>query len=124
MKFKVCRGITLFIEPPMCSNNATTCLKHSQLVNYYNELVIQMRIAERLLNTSITTEIREEKRNEVEKNETKIIELLRGNILPLLNTAVSIANYLYTISPYAALYPCSNYIHYILFHVCIAEYYG
>ena len=96
MKFQVCRGI-LFIEPPECPRNATTCVKRSQLVNYYNELVIQLRIAERLLNTRITTEILEEKRNEVEKNETKIIELLRGSILPLLNIAVSLASHLYSI---------------------------
>ena len=89
MKFKVCKGM-LFIEPPVCSSESTTCLKRSHLINYYNELVIQLRIAERLINTTIIKEIKEDKRTEVENKESKIIELLRGNILPLLHIAVSI----------------------------------
>ena len=91
MKFKVCKGM-LFIEPPVCSSEsiATTCLKRHHLVNFYNELVIQLRIAERLINTSIIKEIKEDKRTEVENIESNIIELLRGSILPLLHIAVSI----------------------------------
>ena len=87
----------LFIDPPKC-NASSICLKRTKLINYYNELVIQLRIAERLINTSITREIREEKRNEVKGREEEIVELLRGRILPLLSIAVSIASYLYTIS--------------------------
>ena len=89
MKFKVCKGM-LFIEPPVCPSEYTTCLKRHHLVNYYNELVIQLGIAERLINTSIIKEIKEDKRTEVEDKESKIIELLRGSILPLLHIAVSI----------------------------------
>ena len=89
MKFKACRGI-LFIEPPVCPSESTTCLKRSHLINYYNELVIQLRIAERLINTSIIKEIKEDERTEVKDKESKIIELLRGSILPLLHIAVSI----------------------------------
>ena len=83
----------MFRDPPnhnICK--ADNCLKRTLLTNYYNELVIQLRIAEHLINTSITREIQEEKRNEVEKKETKVIELLRGSILPLLNIAVSSCN--------------------------------
>ena len=90
MKFKVCKGMLLFIEPPVCLSESTTCLKRSHLVNYYNELVIQLRIAEHLINTSIIKEIKEDKRTEVKNKEGKIIELLRGSILPLLHIAVSI----------------------------------
>ena len=91
----------MFRDPPnhnICK--ADNCLKHTQLTNYYNELVIQLRIAEHLINTSITREIREEKRSEVEKHETKVIELLRGSILPLLNIAVSSCNSYNTLFQY------------------------
>ena len=74
----------------MCPKKATTCPNRSQLVNYYNELIIQLRIAEHLMSTSITREIREDNRTYVENQERKIIELLRGNILPLLHFSVSI----------------------------------
>ena len=61
--------------------STTTHLKCSQLVNYYNELVIQLRIAEILINTSISREIQESNRSKVEKGQRKVIELLPENIL-------------------------------------------
>ena len=95
------RGI-LFPDPSTHNNRckADNCLKRTQLINYYNELVTQLRIAEHLKNTNITREIWEEKRNEVEKYETKIIELLRGSILPRLNITVSSCNSYNTLLQY------------------------
>ena len=72
---------------------AATCLKRPQLVIYYNELVIQLRIAEILINTSISREIQESNRTEVEKRQRKVIELLCENILPLMDVVVSVCNY-------------------------------
>ena len=66
-----------------------TCLKRTQLISYYNELVIQLKIAEHLVNTRICKEIREDYRAKVEKQERSIIKLLQESILPLLDTAVS-----------------------------------
>ena len=68
---------------------AATCLKRSQLVFYYNELVIQLRIAETLINTSISREIQERWRTQVENRQRKIIKILRENILPLMDVVVS-----------------------------------
>ena len=82
----------MFHEVPnntVCQQPAT-CLKRSQLVNYYNELVIQLRIAEILINTSISREIQESNRTEVEKRQRKVIELLCENILPLMDVVVSV----------------------------------
>ena len=81
----------MFQKVPMYTvcQSTTTHLKCSQLVNYYNELVIQLRIAELLINTSISREIQESNRTEVENRQRKVIGLLRENILPLLNVVVS-----------------------------------
>ena len=66
-----------------------TCLKRTQLISYYNELVIQLKIAEHVVNTSNSKEIQEDSMAEVEKQERKIIKLLQESILPLLDIAVS-----------------------------------
>ena len=90
MKYKACRGI-IFLDIPELTVNNGTCveLTRTLLVSHYNELVIQLKIAEHLINTSIYKEIREDYRVEVEKRERKIIELLQESILPLLDIAVS-----------------------------------
>ena len=91
-KFNVCREIQSFTLPS-CVNDcreATTCLTRSHLVSYYNELVIQLRIAQHLINTSITREIPKDNRTEVEEKEINIIKLLNESILPLLHITVSI----------------------------------
>ena len=89
-KYNVCRELVFRYMPPMqrTGYNAT-CLKRTQLISYYNELVIQLKIAEHLVNTSISKEIREDYRAKVEKQERNIIKLLQESILPLLDTAVS-----------------------------------
>ena len=98
-KSKACRGI-LFHDIPRSAlcKEPDICLNRTQLVNYYNELVIQLRIAEHLVNISIIREIQEKYRTEVENKERKIIELLHHRILPLLHFVVSvITSYTYTI---------------------------
>jgi len=82
----------MFYDTPgatVCTNT-TTCLKRTELVSYYNELVLQLRIAEHLVNTSLSREINETYRIIAEKRQRKIIELLHKNILPLLDIVVSV----------------------------------
>ena len=91
MKFKAC---TVFCDLPSypietCCQEATNCLERTQLVKYYNDLVIQLRIAEHLINASISKEILKKSRATVETAERKIVELLYKSILPLLDIAVS-----------------------------------
>ena len=87
-KYNTCRELVFHYIPESKAYNAT-CLKRTQLVSHYNELVIQLKIAEYLVNTSISKEIREDCMAEVEKRERKIIKLLQESILPLLDIAVS-----------------------------------
>ena len=107
MKYKVCKEL-IFRDAPKC-HKATTSLKRSQLVDYYNELVIQLRIAENFINTSISREIQESKRAQVEEAQRKVIKLLRENILPLITVVVS--SFVRKCSP--SLY---NYINVVLWH--------
>ena len=94
-KFKPCKGIDQpFRKPKKVCQKATTCLNRSELVNYYNELVIHLGIAENLLvSESISREIQESVRTIVAKRLRKVIELLRENILPLMDAVVSIKLY-------------------------------
>ena len=64
-------------------------LTYSQLTNYYNELVVQLRLAEYNLNVTIALEVKEEHLSEAIKNETRIIKLLNESILPALEATVS-----------------------------------
>ena len=70
-----------------CKNHGT--LTYSQLTSYYNELVIQLRLAEHNLNVTIDLEVKEEHLNNSLKAEKKIIELLNESILPVLEAIVS-----------------------------------
>ena len=79
----------MFHGRPNVCQACTNCLKRSELIRYYNELVIHLRIAENLSNTSISREIQENDTAEVETRQQKIIELLHKNILPLLDIVVS-----------------------------------
>lgn len=62
---------------------------YSQLVNFYNELVIQLRLAQHNLNTTIVKE-------EYLSEQLKVIKLLRESILPALETTVS-HSYVYSV---------------------------
>lgn len=88
----------MFYETPditVCPNT-TTCLKRTKLVSYYNELVLQLRIAEHFVNTSISREIKERHRINAEKKQKKIIKLLHENILPHLDIVVSTVSLAYS----------------------------
>ena len=64
-------------------------MTYSQLTNFYNELVIQLRLAQYNLNVSIALEVKEEKLRDAMELEAKIIKLLNESILPALETTVS-----------------------------------
>ena len=64
-------------------------LTYSQLTNYYNELVVQLRLAEYNLNVTIALEVKAEHLSEAIKNEKRIIKLLNESILPALEATVS-----------------------------------
>lgn len=64
-------------------------LMYSQLVNFYNELVIQLRLAQHNLNTTIVKE-------EYLSEQLKVIKLLGESILPALETTVS-HSYVYSV---------------------------
>ena len=72
-----------------CKDNDNTTLTYSQLINYYDELVIQLRLAQYNLNVSIALEVKEEKLSYALKREEQIIKLLNESILPALETTVS-----------------------------------
>lgn len=62
---------------------------YSQLTNYYNELVIQLRLAEHNLNVSIALEVKEDHLSKELERETNIIKILNESILPALEFTVS-----------------------------------
>jgi len=90
LKYEACKGIDLLFYKSKDCLESTTSLKRSELIRYYNELVIHLQIAENLINTSISIEIQDISRAIVEQRQRKVIELLRKNILPLMHIAVSI----------------------------------
>ena len=71
-----------------CKDKDYPKLTYSQLTNY-NELVVQLRLAEYNLNVTITLEVKEERSSEAIKNEKRIIKLLNESILPALEATVS-----------------------------------
>lgn len=77
-----------------CKGHDNTSLTYSQLANYYNELVIQLRLAEHNLNVTIPLEVKEEHLSDATERQEQIIKLLNESILPALETMV-ISNYTY-----------------------------
>ena len=67
------------------SNNLT----YAQLTDYYNELVLQLKLAEHNLKVAVNFEIKELDRTESLKKESDIIRLLKDSILPALEYTVS-----------------------------------
>jgi len=63
-----------------------TTLEYGQLAKYYNELVIQLKVAEMIVNDSslIALEVVEAERAEVLDIERNIIHLLNETVLPVL----------------------------------------
>ena len=72
-----------------CTDHNKPTLTYSQLTNYYNELVVQLRLAQYNLNVSIPLEVKEESLSKALKEEEQIIKLLNESILPALETTVS-----------------------------------
>ena len=82
---KTCSGLMFTNNSVSCKSNLTYC----QLADYYNELVLQLKLAEHNLNTAIKLEIKETNRTESFQKEEKIIKLLNESILPALEFTVS-----------------------------------
>ena len=83
------RVFSVTIIKDSCTDYENTTLTYSQLTNYYNELVIQMRLAEYNLNTTIAREVKKEHLSSKLEKERRIIELLNESILPALEATVS-----------------------------------
>ena len=64
-------------------------LTYSQLINYYNEFVLQLKLAENNLEVAIDLEIQESNRSESMEKERNIIKSLNESILPALEYTVS-----------------------------------
>lgn len=73
----------------MICNGSTPDLTYSELTDYYNELVLQLRLAEHNLNESIHLEIDESSKHDALQKQREIIKLLNESILPALQFTVS-----------------------------------
>ena len=71
------------------SCNDKSNLTYSQLTYYYNELVMQLRLAEHNLNSAINLEIKEANRTKSLERQGMIIRMLNESILPALEFTVS-----------------------------------
>ena len=71
-----------------CKDKSSS-LTYSLLTDYYNELVLQLKLAEHNFKVAINFEIKEVNRNESLAKEYEIIKLLNESILPALEFTVS-----------------------------------
>jgi len=88
---KVCRG-RIFNSKAVedtCKGQGHSTLSRTHLIEYYNELVIQLKLAEHIYNTSIATEMEEQYTKAALDNEAVVIKLLNESILPALEFMVS-----------------------------------
>ena len=74
---------------PNETDNNETNLTYAQLTDYYNDLVLHLKLAEHNFKVAIDSEIKEANRNESLEKESKIIKMLNENILPALEFTVS-----------------------------------
>ena len=88
----MCRGRVFNVKVADSCKGPRT-LTYSQLTSYYNELVIQLRLAEHNLNVTIDLEVKEEHLNEAVEVEKRIIKVLNESILPVLEAIVSHCTY-------------------------------
>ena len=70
------------------SKDSIANLTYSQLTDYYNEFVLQLKLAEHNLEVAIDMEIKESKRSESMEMERNIIRSLNESILPALEYTV------------------------------------
>ena len=64
-------------------------LTSSDLIKYYNELVLQLKLAENNFDIAINDEVKNDSRTRALKNQKQIIRLLNESILPALEFTVS-----------------------------------
>ena len=69
-------------------NGGKPDLTSSDLTNYYNEFVLQLKLAEYNFNTAIKKEIKDDITESLKKQE-QIIKLLNESIIPALGSTVS-----------------------------------
>lgn len=80
----------VFSHNVKCENDkATSNLTYSQLTNYYNVLVLHLKLAEHNLNSAIYLEVKDKNKTESLKREEKIVKLLNESVLPALELTVS-----------------------------------
>jgi len=91
---KVCMGrVFTYNTAVNCKDTNLTYLK---LTEYYNELVLQLKLVEHNLNVGITREFNEANKNDSLKKEREIFTLLNESVLPALELIVSYYYYSYT----------------------------
>ena len=88
MERKVCIG-RIFTSNHVSCDDESNSLTYAQLTDYYNELVLQLKLAEHNLKVAVNFEIKEVYRTESLKKESDIIRLLKDSILPALEYTVS-----------------------------------
>jgi len=88
---KVCRGRVFNSKAvgDICKGQGHSTLSRAYLTEYFNELVIQLKLAEYNLNQTIAMEVKESYRKAALDNEAFIIKIMNENILPALEFMVS-----------------------------------
>ena len=72
-----------------CNDDSKSNLTYCQLADYYDELVLQLKLAEHNLNSAINLEIKEANITKSLERQGRIIRLLNESILPALEFTVS-----------------------------------
>ena len=88
MERKVCVD-RVFTHVPEQACNKGRDLTYAELIRYYNEFVLQLKLAEHNYHIAINAEINRESKDESLEREEKIIRLLNETILPALEFTVS-----------------------------------
>ena len=91
LESKVCRGPIFNSKAvyDVCEGQSGSILSLEHLTEYYNELVIQLRLAEYNHNESIEMEVTENFTKAALDDEEAIIKILNESILPALEFMVS-----------------------------------
>ncbi|XP_065906017.1 uncharacterized protein [Dysidea avara] len=86
MERKICRGRIFNGEAVVdtCKGRGHSTLSRAHLIKYYNELVIQLKLAEQNYNVSIAKEIKQNYTKAALDNEAVVIKILNESILPAL----------------------------------------
>lgn len=79
----------IFTNSTSCDDDNKSSLTYAQLTEYYNEFVLQLKLAEHNLKFAVNLEIKEDQINKSLNQEREIIKLLNESILPALEYTVS-----------------------------------